>query len=421
MYQKNFHNGTVEISVDALRGIQCSSQITSMKRGASWPFRSNGAAWVGLFCVLEAGCGIRRQLPRVLNRSHCDGCTSWPPLFGWGFMFFFVLAVAPTLKALDPATRAKVFPEIASRGLWWLRWSALVGWLAGFRYFMILAKTDAVNAGRPHAWGAWIGIWLACWLAAFAIEMALLRAGGPLGNPIRRGHARVCLSWRRFPGWSFRFWRNPEWATARSAFRSAAGWERSFPERVGDCLALSEAIDCVDSRGVANKERRCRPKRPNLARMATLTMQINFWLSFPMIFFMAASAHFPFLSAGRLVLINVLVIFGGVNGKASSAVQDSAHEDARLPGREKFVADAAPADLPAEQRHQRVPQRQERRHRRKKSPDPAVGQQLRLPVRKNFHDRGQAQHAAPHREHRRGDRQQQKVNGGRARNQIAEK
>jgi uncharacterized membrane protein len=38
------------------------------------------------------------------------------------------------------------------------------------------------------------------------------------------------------------------------------------------------------------------PEAPNLARMATLTMQINFWLSFPMIFFMAASAHFPFLS-----------------------------------------------------------------------------------------------------------------------------
>jgi uncharacterized membrane protein len=86
-----------------------------------------------------------------------------------GFLYFFVLAVAPALKAFEPATRAKVFPEIASRGLAWLRWSALGAWLAGFRYFMILAKTDAVNAGRPHAWGAWIGIWLGCWVAAFAI------------------------------------------------------------------------------------------------------------------------------------------------------------------------------------------------------------------------------------------------------------
>jgi uncharacterized membrane protein len=36
----------------------------------------------------------------------------------------------------------------------------------------------------------------------------------------------------------------------------------------------------------------------NLARLATLTMQINFWLSFPLIFFMAAAEHFPFLSGG---------------------------------------------------------------------------------------------------------------------------
>jgi uncharacterized membrane protein len=40
------------------------------------------------------------------------------------------------------------------------------------------------------------------------------------------------------------------------------------------------------------------PDAEKLTRMATLAMQINFWLSFPMIFFMAASAHFPFLSGG---------------------------------------------------------------------------------------------------------------------------
>jgi uncharacterized membrane protein len=38
------------------------------------------------------------------------------------------------------------------------------------------------------------------------------------------------------------------------------------------------------------------PEAAKLAHTAALVMQINFWLSFPMIFFMAASAHFPFLS-----------------------------------------------------------------------------------------------------------------------------
>jgi uncharacterized membrane protein len=218
--------------------------------------------------------------------------------FLWlGFLYFFVLAVAPTLKVLDPATRAKVFPEIASRGLWWLRWSALVGWLAGFRYFMILAKTDAVNAGRPHAWVGWIGIWLGCWFAAFAIEMAVLRAGGPLGNPIVAGtlvfFVMAAVSW-----------------LVVSLLAQPGAGNRTL------CISIGGGLGTILFLNVWGIAWRCQkrliawtraaseqgtlmpPEAANLARLATLTMQINFWLSFPMIFFMAASAHFPFLSGG---------------------------------------------------------------------------------------------------------------------------
>jgi uncharacterized membrane protein len=216
--------------------------------------------------------------------------------FLWlGFLYFFVLAVAPALKAFDPATRAKVFPEIASRGLWWLRWSSVVGWLAGFRYFMILAKTDAVNAGRPHAWGAWIGIWLACWLAAFAIEMALIKAKGPLGNSMVAGalvfFVMAAVSW-----------------LVVSLLAQPGASNRTL------CISIGGGLGTILFLNVWGIAWRCQkrlilwtheasehgtpmpPEAANLARMATLTMQINFWLSFPMIFFMAASAHFPFLS-----------------------------------------------------------------------------------------------------------------------------
>jgi len=218
--------------------------------------------------------------------------------FLWlGFLYFFVLAVAPALKALDPATRGKVFPEIASRGLWWLRWSALVGWLAGFRYFMILAKTDAVNAGRPHAWGTWIGIWLGCWLAAFAIEMALVQAGGPLGNPFVAGvlvlFVMAAVSW-----------------LVVSLLAQPGASNRTL------CISIGGGLGTILFLNVWGISWRCQkrliawtraasaqgtpmpPEAANLVRMATLSMQINFWLSFPMIFFMAASAHFPFLSGG---------------------------------------------------------------------------------------------------------------------------
>lgn len=212
-----------------------------------------------------------------------------------GFLSFFLLAVAPALKSLDPATRAKVFPEVASRGLWWLRWSALVTWLAGFRYFMILAKTDAVNAGRPHAWGDWIGIWFVCWLAAFAIEMALIQAGDALGNPLVIG-ALVFLLMAA-----------TSWVVVSLLAQPGAG-NRTL------CISIGGGLGTILFLNVWGIVWRCQkrlirwtrafaehgtpmpPEATKLARTATLTMQISFWLSLPLLFFMAASAHFPFLS-----------------------------------------------------------------------------------------------------------------------------
>jgi uncharacterized membrane protein len=49
----------------------------------------------------------------VLRWTHIVAAIIW-----LGFLFFFVLAGAPTLQMLDPVTGAKVFPEIVSRGLW---------------------------------------------------------------------------------------------------------------------------------------------------------------------------------------------------------------------------------------------------------------------------------------------------------------
>ena len=215
--------------------------------------------------------------------------------FLWlGFLYFFVLSVNPAMKSLDPATRARAFPELASRGLWWLRYSAVVGWLAGFRYFMILAKTDAVNSGRPHAWEGWIGIWLGCWLAAFAIEMALVQAGGPLGNSYAAGTL------------VFFVMAAVAWLVVSLLAQPGVG-NRTL------CIAVGGGIGTILFLNVWGISWRCQKRliawtrgaaqgapmpaeAAKLTRVSSLVMQINFWLSFPMIFFMAASAHFPFLS-----------------------------------------------------------------------------------------------------------------------------
>src|SRR5580700_5673616 len=197
MYQKKFHNGTDEISVWAQLGIQFPNGYLHEKGGLmaysiGW---SAGSFLMALWKLDVAFAASPASIEQIALRwMHIVAAIIW-----LGFLFFFVLAVAPTLKALDPAIRAKVFPELASRGLWWLRWSAVVTWLAGFRYFMILAQTDAINAGRPHAWGAWIGIWFACWVIAFGIEMVLVRTVGAPGRTFLAGAlvflAMAAASW----------------------------------------------------------------------------------------------------------------------------------------------------------------------------------------------------------------------------------
>lgn len=211
-----------------------------------------------------------------------------------GFLSFFLLAVAPALKTLDPATRAKVFPEIASRGLWWLRWSALITWIAGFRYFMILAQTDAVNAGRPHAWGGWIGIWLGCWVAAFAIEMALIQSSGALGNKYVAG-ALVLFVMTATSWLVVSLLAQPGVSNGTLSIAIGGGLGTVLLFNVWGIAWRCQKRLIAWTRAAAEHGTPMPPEAAKLAQMATLTMQISFVLMFPLLFFMAASAHFPFL------------------------------------------------------------------------------------------------------------------------------
>jgi len=248
-------------------------------------------ALLKLHVMFPAGASIVEQI--VLRWTHIVSAIIW-----LGMLYYLILAGGPMLKSFEPGMRAKVFPEMASRALWWLRWSAVVAWLAGFRYFMILAQTDAVNAGRPHAWGGWLGIWIGCWLAAFAIEMALIQVGGGvLGNKLVAGalvlFVMTATSWLVVsllaqPGVSNR--------TLSISIGGGLGTILLFNVWGIAWRCQKRLIDWT--RASAENGVPMPPEAAKLGRMATITMQINFWLSFPMVFFMAASAHFPFLSGG---------------------------------------------------------------------------------------------------------------------------
>src|SRR5579863_6990322 len=73
-----------------------------------------------------------------------------------GLLYFFNLVGTPTMKTLDASVRAKVFPALMSRAMWWFRWSALVTVLAGVRYYWQILSADAHNAGNPGLAWRWL-------------------------------------------------------------------------------------------------------------------------------------------------------------------------------------------------------------------------------------------------------------------------
>src|SRR6266852_4191427 len=65
-----------------------------------------------------------------------------------GLLYFFNLVGTPSMKALEPGVRVKVYPVLMSRAMAWFRWSALVTVIAGMRYFFSLLETDADDWDR---------------------------------------------------------------------------------------------------------------------------------------------------------------------------------------------------------------------------------------------------------------------------------
>jgi len=250
------------------------------------------ASWMFLWKLsvsLPAGASAFEQI--ILRWVHIVAGIIWI-----GLLYFQALVGLPGAKSLDPAVRGKAIVALMPRAMWLMRWGAFVTWLAGFRYFMILAQTDAINAGRPLAWLGWIGIWLACWVAAFGIQMALLRPGkGFLGNGIVVGTlvifvmaavAWLVVSLLAQPGVGNR--------TLSISIGGGLGTILLFNVWgiVWRCQKRLIAWTCESvEHGAPMPE-----EAAALQRLSTITVYISFWLTFPMLFFMAASAHFALFS-----------------------------------------------------------------------------------------------------------------------------
>jgi uncharacterized membrane protein len=148
--------------------------------------------------------------------------------------------------------------------------------------------------GEPGLMGKWLGIWFAVWVVTFGILMGLLQ------SPVNKN------------GWVL--------GVISALVLAAAAWvvlDLIASPAAGNrtlCIAVGGGLGTIMFLSVWGIVWRCQkkliawhtasvkdgapmpPEAAKVARLSFLTARLNFWISFPMLFFMGASSHFPFLS-----------------------------------------------------------------------------------------------------------------------------
>ena len=264
---------------------------------------------IASFSALMPHVAAARILEPHFSFPHGGGITElivlrWLHLvFGiiWiGLLYFFNLVGFSTMSALDPPVRAKIYPVLMSRAMSWFRWSALVTVVVGLRYFFTVLSADARNSGDPSLALRWFLEWFLLWLVAYALIYPLqLPSKGALDNPLLRSiaiavvviaasylslvlaggsspttvvsNAHLCIG---IGGGLGLLMLLNAWGVVWRVQKRLIQWTRASVEQ-GTAMPL---------------------EADRLRRWGFLASRVAFWLSIPMLFFMGAAEHYPFLS-----------------------------------------------------------------------------------------------------------------------------
>lgn len=213
-----------------------------------------------------------------------------------GLLYFFNLVLAPAMKQCEPKLRVKIYPELMPGAMAWFRWSALITVIVGMRYYAIHLSSDAKIAGNPSLVGKWFGWWFLVWIVAYALIYALqLPAKGILDSPWVRsiGVAIVVLA----ASWIILVL-NGGTNVSNAHLTISVGGGLGFIMLLntwGVVWRVQKRL-IAWSRASAEQGTPMPPETERLMRWNYLTARTSFWLSFPMLFFMAAASHYPFLS-----------------------------------------------------------------------------------------------------------------------------
>ena len=204
-----------------------------------------------------------------------------------GLLYFFNLVSMPFMQQASPQTRLAVIPGMLARAMWWFRWSAVVTVLAGIAYWMRIGAADARNASESP--GFLFMTFFVVWVLAFVFQMGLFMSG--LRTALIAAAEVVVIGA----------------ATLIFLGLNNHGWEgnRTLCIGVGGGMGLVMLLNVWGLVWRANKKvirwaeqagAAPAPMPPDLASFyakAQVAARVNFGLSFPLLFFMAAASHYP--------------------------------------------------------------------------------------------------------------------------------
>lgn len=213
-----------------------------------------------------------------------------------GLLYFFNLIGNPSMKQLEPSVRLKVYPVMMPRAMAWFRWSALLTVIVGLRYFFILLAADARNSGNPSLALRWFGWWALVWLVAYALIYPFQLPGkGILDHAWVRTLAIAIIvfaaSWIVLALNS-----GEEVSSAHLSISIGGGLGLLMFLNAWGVVWRAQKRLIAWTRASAENGTPMPPEAERLARWSFIASRVAFWISFPMLFFMGAAEHFPFLS-----------------------------------------------------------------------------------------------------------------------------
>jgi uncharacterized membrane protein len=216
-----------------------------------------------------------------------------------GLLYFFNLVNVPFQKELDTQTRLVVVPSLMPKALWWFRWSSVVTVLVGLAYWMHIVGTDVRNAavtGQNASAGTMFGSFFLLWTLTFVIEMGVLMS--PV-EALKKGLVlgAIMAVVLVLAAYVFLSINHQGWESNRAlaiGIGGGLGWFMML-NVWGIVWRMQKKI--IRWTAAAAQGTPMPPEAPKVARLAFLTAGMNFWLSFPMLFFMGAASHYIMFAA----------------------------------------------------------------------------------------------------------------------------